>query len=294
MSAYIDNGQRPVTFSPPAVIDDAISTSAPLGVTVDSTGNGFALIGAVQGFYLFPGGGLPDLPFSYYAQPDWDLIDWTQADSMIALNFQQERMFLMRAQLLDGSIRIFSFDYTNGKTPDRVRYSAWTVGGSYPLGPIDLVKNPTVGVWELYLAPSSTTGSPMVLRQKSTKAGDPNLYHDNPAGVWIGIDFRYLMAPLPSKSLTMLQHLAARMRLRSLTATPAEVYLTVQSIDGTLVVVPNGNPFELSQTPDAAFLALADFQSEQWMYLLSNNAVADNAFSASHLETFYSLLAAQR
>lgn len=289
--AFRDNGGRPVTFQPPQEIDSSIGTPAPMGVTVDSSGNGYALIATPQGLYPFEGVNFPNIPASYFAQPDWDNIDWSKFTDIVVKDHQQDRNFFVRATMLDGTKRIFHFNYLNGRTAPKLNYSVWTVGASYPLGPIEIVRNVTKNVWELWIGPSTAGAGNPVLRQKSAKAGDLNIYHDLTS---TGIDWRHLGPPVPSNDKgEMRNHIAGRVRAVSLSGT-SSLYVTVQSLDGSRTVTPNGSPFSLSTTPDQPLLIPYDFTNENAQYLFSNNSVADNAPMIAYLEHFSNVMAVSR
>lgn len=289
--AYFDNGGRPVTFRAPQEIDGSIGTNAPLGATTDSSGNGYAIIAAPQGCYVFFGVNLPELPMSYYALPDWQNIDWASPTKLIVKDHPQDRNVFVRAPMIGGGQQIFHFNYLAGRTPAKVKYSIWTIGNSYPMGPIEIVRNVSKNIWELYIGPSVANAGNAVLRQKSNMAGDSSIWRDLTA---TGIDWRWLGPPLPQREAAdMLNHIALRIRCLSLTGT-AQLYITVQSLDGTRTVSPNGNPFSFTTGPDIHALIPYDFQNEVAMYLFSNNAAADNAPVITYLEHYSNLMAVHR
>ena len=285
--AYTDNGGRPIYFSPPFVADHVIGTPAPFGVTTDETGNGYALIAAPQGLYVFNGFTMPELPISYYATPDWEQIDWSKPTQVFVKDHTQDRKFIVQATLLSGSPAIFSFDYTLGRTLEQVNYSQWTISGTQPQA-IELVQLSHTGNWGLWY-----TGGASLFRQMSVKDGDAlaSLYADSGSGY----NFSWLGGPLPGHNFSqMFQHLALRFRGLSLQAGGANLYITVQSLDGTHTLVPPGNPVSLSQLQDKHILVLYDFQNEQAAYQFSNNSVANNAPMISTAEHYYGLLSEQR
>jgi hypothetical protein len=289
--AYFDNGGRPVSFRPPQEIDGSIGTPAPMGVTVDTSGNGYALIAAPQGLYLFLGVNLPDLPVSYYQQPDWDTIDWTKFTSIVVKDHLQDRNFFVRATTLSGVSQIFHWNYSRGRTAEKLKYSIWTIGASYPLGPIEIVLNQTSKVWELYIAPSVANAANPVLRQKSQKAGDTLLFRDLTA---TGIDWRWFGPPLPQgEDANMLNHIALRIRCLGLGGS-GNLYVAVQTLDGTRSVNPQGNPFAHATNQDQHTLIPYDLQNEVIIYQFSNNAVADNAVMISYMEHYSNLMAVTR
>jgi hypothetical protein len=293
MFAYYDNGGRPVTFSPPQEVEASIAVLAPLGVTTDDSGSGYSLIASQQGLFLFPGIAIPDIPLSYYAGPDWDQIDWTKPLLINTKIHQQDRLFLVKAVLQSGQVYVFTFNYLNGRTPEKIKYSPWTIGASYPLGALEIVLNPTKSVWELYVTPTTASASFPVLRQKSTKAADSTAtqYQDLTS---TGIDWRYQHTPLPDNPGDMLNHVAIRFRATSPTGSSTTLYITVSSLDGTRTVTPAGTPFTVATTPDAHSLVPYDFTNEQASYLFSNNVLANNAAAITYYQHFYTHMAQTR
>lgn len=298
--AYYDNGLKPVQFAPPQTIDDSIATAAPLGVTVDDTGSGYALISAQQGMFIFPGLAVPDIPLSYYSGPDWDLIDWTQPLALIVKIHQQDRLFLVKAPLTTGGTEIFTFNYLNGRTPEAIKYSSWTIGGSYPLGPIEIVLNPTKKVWEIYIAPSVAGAGNAVGRQKAVKGGDSlaTIYQDFTS---TAIDWRYTPAPLPENEPGgMLNHIALRLRVASITGSASNFYVAVNSLDNTRSIIPVGVPFSIVGAPDAHTLIPYDFQNEAAFYTFSNSlspsfgGTTNHALAVTWFQHFYTDMAAHR
>jgi len=295
---FIDNGGRPVTFPKAVEIDSQIAVVSPQGVTSDSSGNSYALIGAVQGLYVFTGLGMPDLPVSYNAKTDWDQIDWANAFTTFQVkDHVNQHIFVARGTLTNGKVYIFTFNYRAGKTPDKVQYSAWTIP-SYPVGPIELVmtKAGSIG-WTLWVFSGTNIGTPTITLFQSARwtVGAPLTgitYHDlDPAGNSLGIDWRYNMGPMPKDNMAVLNHIALMLRAAAAQSNGANLFVTVASLDGGKTVTPVGSPFPLAQIQDTKILIPYDFQDEVAMYRFSNGQQVDNAPVISLLEHYYNLFA---
>lgn len=102
---------------------------------------------------------------------------------------------------------IFMWDYSNGLTPEAVKFSLWNIA-SYPLGCIEIVQNPTTQFQELWVG-STSASNPMRLMNDA----DSSPYNDNSAA----IQCIYETALFPAKALTSIgmqyRHYAAHSRV---------------------------------------------------------------------------------
>lgn len=69
-----DNGDSPVTWTPPARIDGSVGI---LCSTCMKSAGGRILLASEKGLYVFRGGAFPKIPLSYF-QADWQRINWTR------------------------------------------------------------------------------------------------------------------------------------------------------------------------------------------------------------------------
>jgi len=70
-----DNGNVPVTWTPPQRVDGSIGILSATCVYANPSA-GYALVASERGFYLFQGGLFPPLPLSWYVDSDWSRINW--------------------------------------------------------------------------------------------------------------------------------------------------------------------------------------------------------------------------
>lgn len=93
-----DNGDVPVTWTPPQLVDGQIGILSPLCVWVNSSA-GYAAIASDRGFYIFQGGVFPALPLSYYQQEDWQRINWLVPTTVQVVDDQLNKRFIVLAPL---------------------------------------------------------------------------------------------------------------------------------------------------------------------------------------------------
>lgn len=214
--AYSDNGGRPVTFSPPQTVDSRISCQGPNHVTVAASG-GYAFIMSDTGLYAYSGTSFSAIPLSYYQQPD--LV--APVTNLGIKEFASEQTIVLHNSS-GGSGSLYTFNYQNGITPEKVRSSKWTVNGDFTgaVSGIETVLNPLTNAWELWVAHNSGG----ILRQKSMRSADAALYTDftdTTTGVF-GIDQQYQTSLLPPGGIgEIFNHLALRVRAKAAQATVA-------------------------------------------------------------------------
>lgn len=93
-----DNGDVPVTWTPPQRVDGSIGILAPNCLYANPS-LGYALVAGQRGFYLFQGGIFPPLPLSYYQNGDWSRINWTIATQVQIADDELNKRFIVAAPL---------------------------------------------------------------------------------------------------------------------------------------------------------------------------------------------------
>ena len=93
-----DNGDVPVTWTPPQKVDGSIGILAPDCVTTNPA-QGYAIVASDRGAYIFQGGLFPPLPFSYNQQSDWQRINWAVATTVKVLDDQLNKRVVIVAPL---------------------------------------------------------------------------------------------------------------------------------------------------------------------------------------------------
>lgn len=161
--AVSDNGDVPVTWAAPRLVDGAIGSPAVAGVCSNSS-QGFTWVASEKGLYLFAGGSYSTLPVSYLQSPTWDTIDWTVPYMLRVVDNPADRQVRVTSRVVTAAgvtqFDVFTWDYTNGTSPAKVKFSLDSVS-SDPLDikAIALVQNPVSKIQETWMAVSGGTYS---------------------------------------------------------------------------------------------------------------------------------------
>ena len=173
-----DNGQVPVLWPTIQLVDGQIGTVAPRGVSAN-TSQGYAWVASQRGLELFQGGVYADKPVSYYVSDWWRRINWSAAVHVEVKDEPHNHRVRVKVPL-DGAstaTHIFTFDYTNGISPELIAFSPDSISGTN-IGAIEIVKNPTSGRLELWIG-NAVAGK--ILRQKNSADASP--YNDDSAAI---------------------------------------------------------------------------------------------------------------
>ncbi len=139
---FTDTGGYPVTWPNPRLVSGSIGTSVFGGISVDPSGN--CLVAHQSGFYLFQGGQYATLPISYYQEAEWSDIIWAKAGTPqpfgIVEDRANQRIYVCCHTNTNGYC-LYVWDYIEGITPDRVKFSIWTFPTGYDPTSITLVQN---------------------------------------------------------------------------------------------------------------------------------------------------------
>lgn len=135
--AFTDTGDDPVTWPQERTVDDKIGVNQPYALSLDTAGNGF--VANRLGLYSFNGGVYSRIPLSYYVQEDmtgtfgsWSNINWNMSSgNMVSVADDAEnRRVLICSPANFPAVHVFN--YLDGLSAERVRYSNLTIGGSIP------------------------------------------------------------------------------------------------------------------------------------------------------------------
>jgi hypothetical protein len=293
-----DNGDVPVTWAAPGLVDGRHGTLAIHGVEV-SPGGDRAWIADQAGLFLFTGGPILDLPLSYFQTQDWSRINWGAAYCVRIKDDSGSRRVCLCVPL-DGAAQathVMTWDYTDGLTPEVIRYSlnfiqVATDGTVQPIGGMELVRNDllnqgdNLGRVELWLGQwqDSSGSGPFLLRHMSDADATP--FRD----LTYAIDSKWSGPPLPGRDagLSIVQHhhaFQARLRGQG-TVTPV-----VWDVDGQ-------NSFQcrtctLSETPNQDELFLLDLRNEL-AYVTIETKIIDSYFRLAFLRWYYTPYVMQR
>jgi hypothetical protein len=295
-----DNGDVPVTWAAPGLVDGRHGTLAIHGAEVAPSGDR-TWIADQAGLFLFTGGPMLDSPISDYQTPDWGRINWSAAYAVRIKDDSASRRVCVTVPL-DGATlatHVMTWDYTDGLTSDSVRYSLnfITVSGGtllqQPIGAIELIRNNLVnqggntGRVELWLGiwfANADLGTAHVLRHMSEL--DVNPYRD----LNYGIDSKWSGPPLPGRDMgqSIIQHHHGfHARLRGIgTVTPV-----LRDIDDH-----NSFPCRsvtLNEGPDQDELVLADLINEL-AYVTLETKLVDTYFRLAFLRWYYTPYIMQR
>lgn len=269
-----DNNDVPVTWPTPRLVDGRCGTLAVRGVEVSPSGD-FAWVADQGGLYVFTGGSITALAVSYEQTPDWNRINWSKAYCVqIKDDAANKRVYVMVP--LDAATtpsHIMMWDYTDGTTYDKVRYSLNNLT-SYSLGAMELVRNDLAAAVagtkkkvELWLGSSTTA---VILRQLSDF--DTNPYRDN----GVAITSTYRTAPLPGRAAArglINQHHGFKLRITGAGTMTPKMYDIDAAKSFTCTALT------LATAPDVDALFLGD--------LLGELGFAE--FSTSTLDTYWSI-----
>lgn len=216
-----DTGDVPVLWPTPKLVDGAIGTLAPRGVTVNA-GRGFAWIADVDGLYVFEGGSFSARPVSYYQKPDWARINWNVAGTLQIIDNKDTKQVKVLAALDSATTpsHILTWDYTRGLNPEDVNYSLDSLV-NYPLGAIAVMQNDTTKRLETWIASSDQTKD---IRREAAST-DTTPYRD---GTGDAIASTYQTSLLPKMTARILQHHGDHLRLQG----SGVVDITVKTLDG--------------------------------------------------------------
>jgi hypothetical protein len=305
-----DNGDVPVTWSAPGLVDGRHGTLAIHGAEVAPSGDR-AWIADQAGLFLFTGGPILDLPLSYYQSPDWTRINWGAAYCVRIKDDSGSRRVCVSVPL-DGATEashVMTWDYTDGLTPETVRYGLNFIAvphgalASQPIGGMELMRNDllnqgdNLGRVELWLGlwtPNTDQSSAYILRHMSDVDATP--FRDLVYPIlsdWSG-------PPLPGRGYsgagyagytsglnTIQHHHGFHARLRGL----GIVKPVIWDIDQKNSFVCR--PVTLSQAPDKDELVLADIINELAYVSLSSNVI-DTYFRLAFLRWYYTPYTMQR
>ena len=135
--AFTDTGDDPVTWPQERTVDDKIGVNQPYALSLDTSGNGF--VANRLGLYSFNGGVYSRTPLSYYVQEDmsgtfgsWSNINWNMASGNIVsvADDAENRRVLICSPANFPAVHVFN--YLDGLSADRVRYSNLTIAGGIP------------------------------------------------------------------------------------------------------------------------------------------------------------------
>jgi hypothetical protein len=280
-----DSGDSPVNWTPPQKVQGSVGILSPTCLSVDPSQTR-ALVAAQQGLFLFPGGEFPQLPLSYYqGTTDWARIDWTTPTKVQVIEDQSNKRFVVIAPLTadeNAAAAIaaaatyeMSWDYTQGVTPDTVKYSI-NPYTSYSIGCTTMVLNPDKYVYEQWTGPASTG---KVISQNDGSEANP--YADvDLAGSNVSIPWLYRTSIVPGEDAnqaTVHDFHGAHFRVTG----EGTLDIAAYGIDATgsvnISVTPPRSPLTLSLTPGEEPLVKWYLRSEQQSIEFGNDVVDEYA-----------------
>jgi hypothetical protein len=285
-----DSGDVPALWTPPQKVFGSVGILSPTCVSVDPSQTR-ALVASQQGLYLFRGGVFPELPISYNQKPDWDRIDWTKPTEVQVVEDQTNKRFLVLAPLVADSTAEeaiaaagtyqMSWNYTEGDTPDAVKYSIDPYT-SYQPRSMAMILNATSFVLEPWTGPA--TNGP-VIRENSGHEANP--YRDvDMSGVAEAIDAAYETAIVPGEDAsfqaTVHDFHGAHFRVQGV----GDMTIRADGIDNIRSITPVRSPLALSLTPGVEELVKWFLRTEQQTIRFGNAAV-DEYFTVSLVRAYH-------
>ena len=285
-----DSGDAPALWTPPQKVFGSVGILSPTCVSVDPSQTR-ALVASQQGLYLFRGGVFPELPISYNQKPDWDRIDWTKPTEVQVVEDQTNKRFLVLASLIADSTAEdaiaaagtyqMSWNYTEGDTPDAVKYSIDPYT-SYTPRSIAMILNATSFVLEPWTGPS--TNGPVIRENNGLEA---NPYRDvDMSGVAAAIDAVYETSIVPGESASFQSTIhdfhGAHFRVQG----AGGMTIRADGIDNVRSITPVKSPVALSATPGVEELVKWFLRTEQQTIRFGNAAV-DEYFTVSLIRAYH-------
>lgn len=278
-----DNGRFPTTWASAKTVDGGIGTPSPLGFAVNSS-LGIGWVAARQGLYRFAGGSYDQFPLSDWQSDLWARINWAAGYAVQVVDDSVNRCVYVLAPLDAETVptTVLSWNYQDGQTFDRAKFSKWTIAGR-SIGGIGLIQNRTSKVQEVCIAPANASH----YFQRKRGATEAPLYTD---GAATGLDSTYRTAGLlQGKGETLLsQHHGDLLRVTG----AGDLDMTAYSLDATKSA--SVRSVALSTTPNAWPLVRYYLLNEDARLELTNGGVAGAGFKLSAIEHLWTPHATQR
>jgi len=285
-----DNGRVPVEWAPVETIDERIGTKFPRGISANSS-RGWIWVGDETGLYIFRGGSYETYPISYtQGADDWARINFgADAGSFKVIEDVENKNVIVVAALDSNtfSSHLLVWDYTEGITPGKVKYSLWNIidsnGSPYLIGGIcsaQSVAAISTSRNELWIGRASTAGK--VLRQKyEPEDSVTTLYSDDGAA----INSQYQTPPMSWAKDEVENFYGAFFRVRG------EGDLTIEAHGADATVQSPMPPISLTTSPGRTwFRYIPRILSNSVSFLITNNNAINSWFVLSGIKVHYKKL----
>lgn len=278
---FTDTGGYPVTWPNPRLVSGSIGTSHINGASADPSGN--CLVAHQSGLYLFQGGQYSTLPISYFQEAEWSSIQWPAPSVNVPFGVVEDRAN-QRIYVLCYSVTygycLFVWDYMEGISPDKVKFSVWTF--PYSITAMALVLNQGDSVSSLVrnhlwlVVGNAFTGGGNFLLQK--ELGNANLYTDN----GVVIDSRYRGPYLPMNSPYLVNyHPGFEIRVLG------SGNLTAIAYGYDDVRTQTAAAITLSTAPGKAYTRFLDLRNEECSLEFRNGSNAGDYFQISGWDQYW-------
>lgn len=207
-----DNGEDPVNWPTPYLVDGQKGTLAIRGVEVAPNGS-HAWIASKDGLYYFDGQ-YSHLPISYWQSDVWRTINWDYAYKIQVIDIAEKKLVCVMVPLGAATTpsHILTWNYRRGFSYDKADYSRWDFTTFDP-GSMALVQDQLSAVvaankhkQELWVGPSDADH---LLRQKT--GADTTPWSDNS----VATAFQYRTGLLPkAKPTQIIRHQAFHLRAK--------------------------------------------------------------------------------
>jgi hypothetical protein len=286
-----DTGQTPSLWSTPALVDGGIGALGAHCVALNASQNN-CWTADDSGLYLFQGGAYPDKPISYYQRADWIRINFAAQNAIqIADDTTAQRVHVLVP--LDGATlptHILSWDYSNGPTPETVKYCGASSLTGYLPGAMAMIQSSGSKHQDKWLGPQ-TAGQPIGMENSGNEASP---YTD--FGNAIGSFYETSLLPRGTKG-QLTQALAAQIRILG----SGTAKLTVNGLDGAAqpdqpgpAQGPAFGPFRVpafGSLQDSGVEYLLPFwaESEQFSLRIDSDGAAGSWFQWSRADLFFTM-----
>lgn len=295
--AFTDTGDDPVTWPQERIVDDKVGVNQPYAFSLDKSGNGF--VAHRLGLFAFNGGVYSRIPVSYFVQEDasgvqgsWSDINWTMASGnfiVVADDAENYRVLIVAPANFP---TVFTFNYLEGMSADKVRYSNLTLGGSVPSW-AGIVQNngdshSSTRRQQLWIAPGA--GKWLLHCPPNDLGGNAVKYKDVINGVDFSIntilDFPFL--PERHQALGEQEHHYTQLRVKG----TGTLNLEVKSLDELMTTGNLSQTLSMNPGNDMYFgYSLVTKSASARISLLQ---IAGNWFSLSHFAHYWKPYASRR
>ena len=283
--ARTDTGLLPVEWPPVETIDGqrGIGTGKPMGV-LSGPARRYILVGHTSGLYRLAGAAYDEKPLSWFqGAGDWARINWAAAAWTFQIHEYTPLRLIVVMAPLDGAAaptHLLVWDYTNGMSWDRVKYSRYNIQGWSP-GAVEIGINPTTKRTELWVSNGNAQGPVLRWTAEPGEATVRTYADATAAGGTVGIDSQYVT---PSAAVYQAGRIWNWIGVVLRLIGNGTISLWSWDMNGTEYTMA---PITADTAPDVAYPRSMNMQAPSGALKVSNGAVAGSWFRLSAPVEFF-------